>query len=102
VPLIGEGKKMQYYYLYENDTKIVQAFLFLHSQLPLDLSLFRVVDVIALCPMAYKWFPSLALAWWVPTHKHPSQGWEPAYIIINTHEGFLPLLIGTWLTYHYV
>lgn len=102
MPLIGEGKKMQYYYLYENDTKIVQAFLFLHSQLPLDLSLFRVVDVIALCPMAYKWFPSLALAWWVPTHKHPSQGWEPAYIIINTHEGFLPLLIGTWLTYHYV
>jgi hypothetical protein len=102
VPLIGEWKKMQYYYLYENDTKIVQAFLFLHSQLPLDLSLFRVVDVIALCPMAYKWFPSLALAWWVPTHKHPSQGWEPAYIIINTHEGFLPLLIGTWLTYHYV
>jgi hypothetical protein len=102
VPLIGEGKKMQYYYLYENDTKVVQVFLFTHSQLPLDLSLFRVVDVIALCPMPYKWFPSLALARWVPTHKHPTQGWEPAYIIINTHEGFLPLLIGTWLTYHYV
>jgi len=101
VPLIGEGEKCNIN-LYENATKVVQVFLFLHSQLPLDLSLFRVVDVIAFCPMPYKWFPSLALAWWVATHKHPSQGWEPAYIIINPHDGILALLIVTWLTYHYV
>ncbi len=101
MPLIGEGKKFNIN-LYENDTKVVQVFLFLHLQLPLDLNLFRVVDVIAFYPMPYKWFPSLALAWWVATHEHPSQGWEPAYIIINPDEGIPPLLIVTWLTYHYV
>jgi hypothetical protein len=78
VPLIGEGKKCNIN-LYENDTKVVQVSLLLHSQLALDLSLFRVVDVIAFCPMPYKWFPSLALAWWVvqPTSTLPKVGSQP-------------------------